>query len=298
MRHNQILKELGLSNDARVVIIHADDIGMCQASLDAYVQLFEIGGISSAAVMVPCPWFPATAAYCRTHHSVDMGVHITITSEWETYRWGPISTRDASSGMIDNEGYFHRDNAHAQQAEAVAVATEINRQIEQALVAGIDVTHADTHMGTVAHPHFMQSYLHSALTRGIMPFVPRMSKEMLMAGFGMDEASAVATEKAINQFEKQGIPLIDHIRGYPLSEVLDDPLAKAKEDMAALEPGITHYVIHPSIDTPELHAITPDAAARITNYEVFMNNEIRDFIQAEGIHVIGYRELREVLRQT
>ena len=97
MQPNPVLKKLGLAPDDRVLIIHADDVGMCQASLAAYADLVDLGLVSSASTMVACPWFPATAAYCREHagENVDMGVHTTLTSEFVGYRWGPISTRDA-----------------------------------------------------------------------------------------------------------------------------------------------------------------------------------------------------------
>src|SRR5262245_6136811 len=98
MNLNPALKKLGFSNDDRVVIIHTDDIGMSHASYAAFSDLWKVGIISSSAVMVPCPWFPKVASYCRSVSDVDMGVHLTLTSEWDGYRWGPISTRDHASG--------------------------------------------------------------------------------------------------------------------------------------------------------------------------------------------------------
>jgi len=106
MHPNPVLRELGLGQADRAVVIHTDDIGMCQASLAALADLVDFGLVSCGATMVPCPWFPQVAAYCRGHPSVDLGVHLTLTSEWDSYRWGPISTRDPASGLIDDEGYF------------------------------------------------------------------------------------------------------------------------------------------------------------------------------------------------
>ena len=94
MHHNPVMKKLGLTDKDRAVIIHTDDIGMCQASVTAYKDLMEFGIISSGATMVPCPWFLEAAKLCREHPEYDMGVHLTLTSEWQTYRWGPVSTRE------------------------------------------------------------------------------------------------------------------------------------------------------------------------------------------------------------
>ena len=153
MRTNPVLKKLGLTPEDRAVIIHADDIGMCQATVTAYADLMDFGLVSSGAVMVPCPWFPYAADYCRQHPDVDTGVHLTLTSEWDSYRWGPISTRDPASGLVDDEGCFYRSVAEAQEyGQPDAVQREMQAQVERALAAGIDVTHVDTHMGTVAAP--------------------------------------------------------------------------------------------------------------------------------------------------
>ena len=82
------LRELGYSSRDRVVIIHADDVGMCGASVAAFAELADGGFVSSCAIMVPCPWFPAVAALCRGRPDLDVGVHLTLTSEWQGYRWG------------------------------------------------------------------------------------------------------------------------------------------------------------------------------------------------------------------
>src|SRR5919108_2899480 len=126
MPMNPALKQLGFDAHDRVVIVHADDIGMCHATLPAIAELLEFGLVSSAAVMAPCPWFPQAAAFCRAHPAVDMGVHLTLNCEWEACRWGPISTRDPASGLLDAHGYFHAWPAATwQQAHPAAVATEI-----------------------------------------------------------------------------------------------------------------------------------------------------------------------------
>src|SRR5215208_5950011 len=106
MMPNPALRRLGFADNDRVAIIHTDDIGMCQASVTAFAELAAFGLISSGAVMVPCGWFPAVAADSRANPGYDLGVHSTITCEWDVYRWGPISTCDSASGLIDAEGYF------------------------------------------------------------------------------------------------------------------------------------------------------------------------------------------------
>ena len=297
MQPNPVLKILGFKDDDRLVIIHTDDIGMCQASIDAFADLWDFGLISSGATMVPCPWFPAAAAYCRTHPGVDMGAHITLNSEWDAYRWGPVSTRDPSSGLLDEEGYLpHWQPEVHERADPIAVQIEIQTQVERALKAGIDLTHVDTHMGTVAHPKFIPAYVQLGIQFRVPVMVPRKDQ----AGYqqmGMDSQTAKAAVQFVQLLESQGMPLLDEISGLELDRP-DDRIAQAKAALSALPAGVTHFIIHPSKDTPELRAITPDWPSRVADYQAFSSQELRSFVQNSGIHVIGYRHLRDLMRSS
>jgi chitin disaccharide deacetylase len=296
MAPNPLLKKLGYSDSDRLVIIHTDDIGMCQASIQAYKDLWEFGTITSGAVMVPCPWFPATAQMCRENPQMDMGVHATLNAEWDDYRWGPISTREQASGLLDAEGYFHHWNdAVIANANPDAVAVEVNAQVERALAAGIDVTHVDSHMGTVVHPNFVQSYLQAGMSRLIPNMLPRATAR----GFdmmGMDESALAMYTPILQQLEAQGIPMLDGLFSMPL-EHDNDHIGVAKKLLSDVPAGITHFLFHPSIDTPELRAICPDWKARVANYHAFMSDELKAFIQDSGIKLIGYRAIRDAIRK-
>ncbi|MBN2148940.1 MAG: polysaccharide deacetylase family protein [Anaerolineales bacterium] len=295
MNPNPYLKKLGFSDRDRLVIIHTDDIGMCHASVAAYAHLVDFGIISSAATMVPCPWFPAVADFCRQNPQADMGVHATLNSEWDLYRWGPISTRDTASGLIDEEGYLHRTTSavHA-QASPAAVQAELAAQVQRALAAGIDVTHVDTHMGTVGHPRLIPIYVQVALQFGLPPMIPRLDESGFLS-IGMDQETARFAAQSLAAFEDQGIPLIDHVAGAPLDQP-DNRMQVTQDCLDQIPAGITHFVIHPSIDTPELHAIAPDWRSRLGDYQNFCNEEMRRFLQQRGVHVIGYRLLRDAMR--
>ena len=294
MDTNPSLRKLGLSDTDRAVIIHADDIGMCQSSNSAYAKLIEAGGVSSAAMMAPCAWFPAAAAYCREHPDVDMGVHTTLTCEWSAYRWGPISTRDPASGLMDEEGYFFRSTPDAQQhADPAAALREIAAQVERALAAGIHLTHIDTHMGTVLHPALMGGYVQLALSHRLVPMVPRLDETRLRR-FGMPAEAALATARMLQELEASGVPMIDHIGGMPLDEPRDQ-FDFARRAFDALPPGISVFILHPAEDTPELRAIAPDWPSRVANYETFMRPELRRHLKQIGVQVIGYRALQELL---
>jgi chitin disaccharide deacetylase len=296
MNPNPLLKKLGFSDTDRLVIVHTDDIGMCQASLTAFEQLWDFGTISSGATMVPCPWFPSVAKMCRENPQMDMGVHATLNAEWLSYRWGPISTRDPESGLLDQNGYFHQWHpAVYENAKPEAVAAEVNAQLERALAAGIDVTHLDSHMGTILHPNFVQSYVTAAATRLLPSMLPRASAK----GFdmmGVNAESMAVYGPILSQLEAQGLPMLDGLFGMPLHDDKDH-INIAKKLLGEAPTGITHFIFHPSVDTPELRAIAPDWRARVANYNAFMSQELKDFIQNSGLHLIGYRALREAMRR-
>ena len=295
MTPNPFLKKLGYSDNDRLVIIHTDDIGMCHASVQAFKDLWEFGTITSGAVMVPCPWFPAVAQMCRENPEIDMGVHATLNAEWESYRWGPVSTREPSLGLMDDAGYFNQwHQAVYDNAKPEAVAVEVNAQIERALAAGIDVTHVDSHMGTIMNPLFIQSYIQAAASRLLPNMLPRLDA----AGIGMmgaGEEERIAYAPIMQQLETMGVPMVDGILSLPL-EHGDDHISVAKKLFGEVPVGITHFILHPSIDTVELRAIAPDWRARVANYNAFMSDELKNFIESEDIKLIGYRALRDAMR--
>jgi hypothetical protein len=294
MTPNPLLKKLGYSDTDRLVIIHTDDIGMCQASLQAFQDLWDFGTISSGAAMVPCPWFPATAEFCRKNPEVDMGVHATLNAEWDSYRWGPLSTRDPSTGLLDGDGFLRQSTqAVVDNASSQAVADELNAQVQKALAAGLAPTHIDSHMGTIMHPKFVQAYLQVGASHRIPNMLPRPDAQ----GFwmlGVDEATLAGYRPILQQLESDGLPMIDGLAALPLEHAVDH-IGLTKKILKEIPLGITHFVFHPSIDTPELRAIADDWPARVANYQAFMSQEIKEFIKNSGIQVIGYRQLKDSL---
>jgi len=296
MNPNPVLRKLGFADTDRLVIFHIDDVGMSQSTLSAYHDLVEFGLISSAAVMVPCPWFPQAATYCRQNPKVDMGVHLTLTSEWDAFRWGPISTRDKASGLMDDEGYFPRRQPPIQEkADLDAVRAELRLQIQRALDAGIDVTHIDSHMFTLGHPRLIPIYVELAFEFRLPPSILLRGDEASDRAKGLDGEMLQMALKVCETLEGEGFPLLDHECGLALDKP-EGRVEQAKQLLRKIPAGITHFYMHPTSDTPELRAHAPDWPSRVADYHAFMSSELRDFVHNEGIHVIGNRVLRDLLR--
>jgi predicted glycoside hydrolase/deacetylase ChbG (UPF0249 family) len=291
---NPTLKQLGFGPQDRVAIIHADDIGTCHAANAAFADLTACGGISSAAVIVPGPWFPEAAALCRATPGADMGVHLTLNAEFETCRWAPVSTSDPAAGLADGSGYLHATvPAAAEQASPEAVARELRAQVERALAAGIDVTHIDTHMGTAALPQFFEAYLAVALEHRLPLFYPSEWILGSMARYAPEQLEAA--RRCSRAVTERGLPTFDSTAMLPLST---EPhgLDAAKRAIDELRPGLNMLILHPLQDTPETRALTPDWPSRVSNYQACMSDELREHIRRSGVQVIGYRALRDLVR--
>ncbi|MGI9553007.1 MAG: polysaccharide deacetylase family protein, partial [Aurantibacter sp.] len=154
-----VAERLGYPADAKLLIIHADDLGVAHSENMASIKALEEGTVNSASIMVPCPWFPEIAAYARGHSTADLGLHLTLTSEWKYYKWGPVTSKDSVTSLVNNEGYFYDLVPKvAEHADPKHVEIELRNQVKKALLTGIDVTHLDTHMGTVfATPEFVEA---------------------------------------------------------------------------------------------------------------------------------------------
>src|SRR5215470_4999524 len=145
-----LVERLGYPRDAKLLIVHADDLGMAHSVDAATIKAFESGLVNSGSIMVPCPWLSEIAAYARANPQADLGLHLTLTSEWTNLRWGPVSPGDRVSSLLDKDGYFYLTEVDAAaHADPKQVEMEIMAQIEKARALGIQPTHLDSHMGTL-----------------------------------------------------------------------------------------------------------------------------------------------------
>ena len=291
---NPILRRLGFRSHDRVVLLHADDLGMCQASVDAFAELSAFGLVWSGSAMVPCPAFGRLAAYCRAKPDVDMGVHLTLTSEHLSYRWSPVSCPAPASGLVDDGGYFPRSEAVIQrQADLASIETELKAQMSCARQAGIEVTHLDLHMGCLMAPALLPLYLGLSIDSQLPACVWRPSDWLL---WGFDPNQEKAAVQHIADYQDRGGVVFDHLAEIPLDRP-DNRLDQVKTCCDALEPGLTLLYIHPAIDTPELRTITPDWPSRVADYRVFTSPAMRSYLRRSGIQLVNYRQLGEVVWQ-
>ncbi len=290
---NPVLHKLGFDAADRAVMVHADDLGMCHAANAAFVPLVDFGIVTCGSVMMPCAWVPEMAAWCRAHPQADVGVHITLTSEWDGLRWRPVSTADPKSGLLDQEGYLWRSNTEVYaHMDADAAIAEMRAQIDLALKLGIDVTHIDTHMGTVMHPQLLPAYVKLALEYRIPAMLPRLDPDK-MAAWGVPPEMGQTLLGQLDALVAAGFPVLDHICA---AREQGDHLSIYQELFDSTPAGITHLLLHPSVPGSDIEAITDSATYRIQDYQTFLRTELQAHITAQNIRLIGYRHLRNLMR--
>lgn len=284
---------------SRTVILHADDVGMCHGANDAYLDLFRAGRIDSGSVMVPCPWFPEIAHHARQDPSLDLGVHLTLTSEWPGYRWGPISTRDTASGLMDADGFFP-PNVLALRAgvRPVAAEAEMRAQITRALDAGIDATHLDTHMGAALAPEILPATLRLAREFRLPLLLPR-EIDSYLGVLRLGEVDRALYAAAFAQAARDGMPVIERFRMTPGVTPTPDSYAPI---VAPPGDGITFVSLHPNtsgdIETITARHPRQDPAWRIGEHALFASGAIDALLARKGIARTGFRALREAWRSS
>jgi predicted glycoside hydrolase/deacetylase ChbG (UPF0249 family) len=278
-----LAERLGYARDAKLLIVHVDDLGMAHSVNSAAIKAFESGLVSSGSIMVPCPWFAEIAAYARSHPQADLGLHLTLTSEWTNYRWGPVSSKDRVASLLDGRGYLYSTEtlaaAHIKTQEAEA---EIRAQIERARNFGIQPTHLDSHMGTLyQNKALFEMLLRVARDNHLPVLIP---KERLTGAQGF---SALI---------QPGDVLIDRLVEIGPDVPPDGWANFYTERIKSLQPGVTQIVVHLAYDDEEMRGATfdhPDWGAgwRQRDFQFFTSEAFRSLLQENNIKLVTWREI-------
>jgi predicted glycoside hydrolase/deacetylase ChbG (UPF0249 family) len=272
-------ERLGFGADARIVIVNADDLGLCHAANVGVYDCLRTGTVTSATLMVPCPWARDAAVRYRGE---DVGVHLTVNAEWERYRWGPITH---APSLLDGDGGFPRTiEDFWEHADVDEVRRECRAQIERAILWGFDVSHLDAHMGTLLlRPEFFDVYLELALDFGL--------PVRIADGRRPDRLGFPAREVA----EDAGVVFVDRV----LSARRLGARNTIRSRLAALEPGITELRLHPAVDTPELRTLAADWEERVDDHRLVCGDgSLAKALEGSGVTLLGYRALRDLVRRS
>jgi chitin disaccharide deacetylase len=278
-----VAEKLGFGREAKLLIVHADDVGMIHAVNAATIKALESGGVNSASIMVPCPWFPEIADYAKAHPEVDFGLHLTLTSERVYYRWGPAAPRDRVATLVDENGYFWHDWTPATHIEPKEAELELRAQIERAYAMGVRPTHLDSHQYRLYNngKELFEALLRVAHEKKLPFFVVRewfADHPYLESSLSSDDI------------------VIDHTVTIEPAVPPERWAEFYRTAIKHLQPGVTEFVIHVAFADEEMKAATREretwgATWRQRDFDFFTSAEFKELLRQEKIRLVTWREL-------
>ncbi len=282
-----VAERLGYPADAKLLIVHADDLAVAHSVNTASFDALDKGAVTSASIMVPCPWLTEVAAYAKNHPDADLGLHLTLTSEWKIYRWGPVESKDKVPSLLDPAGYLWSEVAPAaRNIKPEEAEREIRAQVEHAAAAGIHPTHLDTHMGTlIATPELFAVLVKIAHEYNLPFLAPRLLGEQ-------GKLLSLLNEKDI---------LLDSV-------VMANPSVHAdawkdfySEAIKNLKPGLTEMIVHLGHDDAEMQAVMVDhpdygSTWRQRDYDFVTGPDFKKVLQENNVILVKWKDLQKLLK--
>jgi predicted glycoside hydrolase/deacetylase ChbG (UPF0249 family) len=284
-------ERLGWEKGARVLIMHCDDAGMSYDSNVGTIESMTRGVVTSASVMMPCPWVPDFVRRLKKHPDLDIGLHLTLTSEWGGYRWGPLAGKPAVPGLCDPEGCFWRSVPQViLNATADEVETEIRAQIARARSMGMTPTHLDSHMGTLFYsPAFFARYVAVGIEEQIPVFVAASFQETVARLF---PSRANELEAGLERIWNAGLPVLDHYVSATGEWRGADKEARYRGFIERLKPGITMAIVHCTRPSETFAAISGSGPKRLEDLRAVTDPAFRQLLEEAGIVLTTWRELK------
>lgn len=300
-------ERLGYPKGSKVLILHVDDVGMSYDSNDGAINAMTKGVATSCSVMMPCAWVPAYIHYLKKHPETDAGLHLTLTSEWKEYRWGPLAGKEAVPGLTDNEGDLWAGVADVvKHATAAEVYKEIKAQLERARTMGFEPTHLDSHMGTLfATPAFIQEYVKLGIENHIPVMMPAGNDVLIQQQTHFSDLQIQQIRMIGAMLWKAGLPVLDDLHNYSYDWKIPDliknddkKLQKYKtkkylEAIKTLRPGVTMMIMHCTATTEVFRHISDSGPVRRGDMLAMMDPAFKKALQDEHIILTTWRELME-----
>jgi len=281
-----IAERLGYPADSKLLIIHADDLAVAHSEDAASFDALDQHAVTSASIMVPCPWLTEVADYAKAHPDADLGLHLTLTAEWKTYRWGPVESKDKVPTLLDPSGYLWPEVEPAVRSlKAEEVEREIRAQIEHAIAMGIHPTHVDSHMGTLfARPDLFAIYVKVAHEYKL-PFLA--------------VRTADAPPSLLSALSDKDVVLDSVVIAGPQVKTANWKMFYVNA-IKNLKPGVTEIIVHLGHDDAELQAVTVDhpdygAAWRQRDYDAVTSPEFKKAIDDNHVILIRWKDLKKLL---
>ena len=300
-------QRLGFPKDARVIILHMDDAGMSLSSDRGVEKVFEKGVANSTSVMMPCPWVPQMVRYIKAHPGIDAGLHLTLTSEWKDYRWGPLAGAAVVPGLVDSTGSMWRGVADVvKHASAEEVDKEMRAQLQRAEKMNFHPTHLDSHMGTLfATDAFLQKYIQLGIEKQIPVMFPGGHDTYISDEMKIPDNVLHYYQNLGKKIWDGGLPVLDDLLNSsydwnPPADIAKNEKALAKwrvglyeKSMLKLKPGLTMVIMHCTNPSSVFSEISDSGDKRKADMLAMLDAGFKKFLKDNGVILTTWRELME-----
>ncbi|MCY1719446.1 polysaccharide deacetylase family protein [Prolixibacteraceae bacterium Z1-6] len=290
-------EKLGFPKGEKVLLLHCDDAGMCEEANIA-VQSYSLKDhVQSAAVMMPCPNAEEMVEWAKKHPKADIGVHLTLTSEWKKYRWAPLTKAGKVPGLIDPEGkMWHEVPGVVMHASAKEVETEVRAQIDKMLKMGYTPSHIDTHMGTLyGSADFVKVFLKVAQEYKIPANAIDLNDPEVVEFY--KQAGYPITDEVIALLADYTLPKLDNFGSVPNGKSYEEKRQNFFNLVSNLKPGLTEIIFHPSIETDSLKSITGSWQQRVWEAKMFSDPVVISFFKENDIVLTNWGEIMQKFNQ-
>jgi len=286
---NKNLAELlGYPRNAKLLIIHADDMGLAHSVNTATIKAFDNKGITSGSIMVPCPWAQEIISYVKDHPGMDVGIHLTLTAEWDLYKWGGVTSSDQISSLLDkNNNFFPSVEALGKSAKGTDAEKELRAQVDKVIASGIKPTHLDNHMGSVlANPELVKIYLSLSDIYHLPVLFPRA----YLSWFQPEMAKSMESK----------IFLLDNLFMLEPKMIAGNWIDAYKTGIESLKPGLNEIIVHLAIDNDEMQAVCKGhddygSVWRQKDLDMVSGSEFKELLKANNVILIGWKQIRDLM---
>jgi len=282
-------EQLGYSKSDKLLIVHADDVGMAHSVNVATFEALGTGQVNSASIMVPCAWMQEVADLAKSQPGADLGLHLTLTSEWHPYRWGPVTSKNDVPSLVNSLGYFYTIREALAHLDPREVEIELKAQVQLARTMGIEPTHLDTHQLLLFfRPELFETYLKVGHDSGLPVLLARGVFSLIQERLG-DSAPDYES------FLQPGDIVINDVLSITPEEAPNGWPVFYENALRKLKPGVTQLIVHVGFDSEEVRGMAGDgpfgAAWRQKEFDFLTSSQFGELLKKHEIKMITWRDI-------
>jgi len=286
IQYKNIAQKLGYNKEDKLLIIHADDVGLSSSVNRASFKALKEGSVNSASIMMTCEKISEVSEFSKKNPDFDFGIHLTTTSEWKYYKWDGVLESIKIPSLINKNGNLHENiKLVTLKADPKELKKELQAQIDLAKSMEINISHIDSHEGALFfNTEFFKVYLELAKENRLAVFVPSLVTAQFDKNYKQPDNLVVIDNLYMAE---NGMNINDFENFY--IDILND-----------LKPGLSQILVHLGYDNEEMKKITIDhpnfgSKWRSVDLNVVSSDKFKNTLIKNNIKLVNWKEIQSVL---